>query len=174
MAWTAPRTWVVGEVTDAAMLNAHFRDNMLASEASVIAAAGDFLYASAPNVLSVAPTAGGGSSRYLTLKPPPTWDQLYVWRNGNAFFQLVGAESIVGSLVTLIASGVTTAGVFGMVTSSASSQAVVVKGLVDASTPLSATVAGNTAQFTVASGALRVQRTAGSVGLLAYAVVVYR
>jgi glutamate synthase domain-containing protein 3 len=61
-----------------------------------------------------------------------------------------------------------------MVTSSASSQAVVVKGLVDASTPLSATVAGNTAQFTVASGALRVQRTAGSVGLLAYAVVVYR
>lgn len=30
MAWTAPRTWVAGEVPTAAMMNAHIRDNLLA------------------------------------------------------------------------------------------------------------------------------------------------
>jgi hypothetical protein len=29
MAWTSPRTWVVGETLTAALLNAHVRDNML-------------------------------------------------------------------------------------------------------------------------------------------------
>lgn len=29
MAWTAPRTWVSGEVVTAALLNAHLRDNLL-------------------------------------------------------------------------------------------------------------------------------------------------
>jgi hypothetical protein len=30
MAWTAPRTWLVGEVATPAMLNVHLRDNLLA------------------------------------------------------------------------------------------------------------------------------------------------
>lgn len=30
MAWTAPRTWVVGEIVTAAMLNSNVRDNLLA------------------------------------------------------------------------------------------------------------------------------------------------
>lgn len=30
MAWTAPRTWTAGEVVDAAMMNAHVRDNLKA------------------------------------------------------------------------------------------------------------------------------------------------
>jgi len=30
MAWTAPRTWVTGEVVTAAMMNTHVRDNLLA------------------------------------------------------------------------------------------------------------------------------------------------
>ena len=30
MAWTGPRTWVVGELVDAAILNAHIRDNWTA------------------------------------------------------------------------------------------------------------------------------------------------
>ena len=29
MAWTAPRTWVVGEVVTAALMNTHVRDNLL-------------------------------------------------------------------------------------------------------------------------------------------------
>lgn len=29
MAWTAPRTWIAGEVVSAALLNAHVRDNLL-------------------------------------------------------------------------------------------------------------------------------------------------
>lgn len=29
MAWTAPRTWVVGEILTAALLNTHLRDNLL-------------------------------------------------------------------------------------------------------------------------------------------------
>lgn len=37
-AWTAPRTWTVGEVVTAAMMNAHVRDNLkqLYSEAGTI------------------------------------------------------------------------------------------------------------------------------------------
>lgn len=31
MAWTAPRTWVTGEVVTATMMNTHVRDNLLAS-----------------------------------------------------------------------------------------------------------------------------------------------
>lgn len=30
MAWTAPRTWIVGEVVTAALMNTHVRDNLLA------------------------------------------------------------------------------------------------------------------------------------------------
>jgi len=30
MAWTAPRTWVTGEVVTAALMNTHVRDNLLA------------------------------------------------------------------------------------------------------------------------------------------------
>jgi hypothetical protein len=33
MAWTAPKTWVVGEAVTAADLNAHIRDNLLALKA---------------------------------------------------------------------------------------------------------------------------------------------
>lgn len=31
MAWTAPRTWVTGEVLTAALLNLHLRDNLLST-----------------------------------------------------------------------------------------------------------------------------------------------
>ena len=30
MAWTAPRTWVTGEVVTASVMNVHVRDNLLA------------------------------------------------------------------------------------------------------------------------------------------------
>ena len=29
MAWTAPRTWVIGEVPIAALMNTHVRDNLI-------------------------------------------------------------------------------------------------------------------------------------------------
>ncbi|GAA1790242.1 hypothetical protein GCM10009795_039930 [Nocardioides hankookensis] len=34
MAWTAPRTWVAGEIVSASMLNTHLRDNLLALDFS--------------------------------------------------------------------------------------------------------------------------------------------
>lgn len=36
MSWTAPRTWVTGEVVTAALLNAHLRDNLLDLLAKVV------------------------------------------------------------------------------------------------------------------------------------------
>ena len=40
MPWTAPRTWVVGEVVTAANLNTELRDNMLMTEAALATTAG--------------------------------------------------------------------------------------------------------------------------------------
>lgn len=42
MAWTAPRTWVAGEMATAALLNTHLRDNLLALDQHThIGSAGD-------------------------------------------------------------------------------------------------------------------------------------
>lgn len=47
MAWTAPRTWIVGEIVTATMLNTHLRDNLLQlrsdlnRESSFVVAASD-------------------------------------------------------------------------------------------------------------------------------------
>ena len=37
MSWTAPRTWVTGELVTAALGNAHWRDNLLALRAGGLA-----------------------------------------------------------------------------------------------------------------------------------------
>lgn len=49
MAWTAPRTWVAGELVTAALLNTHVRDNLLVTAPAVMTTTGDMVYASAAN-----------------------------------------------------------------------------------------------------------------------------
>lgn len=59
MAWTAPRTWVAGEVVTAGMLNTHVRDNLLALGDPTIAAYGP------PAVIGVATSSDFGRVSYL-------------------------------------------------------------------------------------------------------------
>jgi hypothetical protein len=49
MAWTAPRTWVAGEVLTAALLNTHLRDNILETTPATVTTAGDVVVADAAN-----------------------------------------------------------------------------------------------------------------------------
>lgn len=51
MAWTAPRTWVAGEVLTAALLNTHVRDNLLETGAAKVTTAEDILVATGANAL---------------------------------------------------------------------------------------------------------------------------
>jgi hypothetical protein len=49
MAWTAPRTWVTGEIVTAALLNAQIKGNMDLSAPAKLTTAGDMLYATGAN-----------------------------------------------------------------------------------------------------------------------------
>lgn len=61
MSWTAPRTWVTGEVVTAALMNTHVRDNMLETAPAKAAAAGDTFYATAANAIAALTK---GAARY--------------------------------------------------------------------------------------------------------------
>lgn len=50
MAWTAPRTWIIGETLTAALLNTHLRDNMLETEGAK-ATGGGYFVSSAANAI---------------------------------------------------------------------------------------------------------------------------
>ena len=52
MAWTAPRTWVTGELVTATLLNAHLRDNLLETAPAKVTTQGDTVYATAANALA--------------------------------------------------------------------------------------------------------------------------
>jgi|TARA_R110000824_G_scaffold132891_1_gene295461 hypothetical protein len=56
MAWTAPRTWVSGELVTASLFNTHLRDDLLALDAGRLSiasqAAGDVVYASSSTALA--------------------------------------------------------------------------------------------------------------------------
>ena len=52
MAWTAPRTWVAGELVTAALMNTHVRDNLLVTGVAKVTTAGDTTYATAANVVA--------------------------------------------------------------------------------------------------------------------------
>ena len=60
MAWTAPRTWVVGEVLTAALLNTHLRDNLLETAVAKVTTAGDVVYATGANALTRLGASGNG------------------------------------------------------------------------------------------------------------------
>lgn len=57
MAWTAPRTWVTGEVITSAIMNQHIRDNFLETAPAKAQAAGDIFYATGPNAITRLPIA---------------------------------------------------------------------------------------------------------------------
>ena len=65
MAWTAPRTWVVGEVLTAALLNTHLRDNLLETAPAKVTTAEDILVATAGNALKR--LGKGSDAEVLTL-----------------------------------------------------------------------------------------------------------
>lgn len=52
MAWTAPRTWVVGEVLTASLLNTHLRDNINETAPAKVTTAGDTVYATGANAIA--------------------------------------------------------------------------------------------------------------------------
>ena len=61
MAWTAPRTWVVGEVVTAALGNVHWRDNLLQTAPALVTTKGDIVVATAAN--TIARLAVGANNR---------------------------------------------------------------------------------------------------------------
>lgn len=72
MTWTAPRTWVSAEVPNAALMNTHIRDNLLASEAAVVTTAGDLAYATGANTLARL-AKGTSGHRLQVASGVPAW-----------------------------------------------------------------------------------------------------
>lgn len=52
MAWTAPRTWVSGEVVTASVMNSHVRDNFLETGPAKASASGGFIMSTGANTLT--------------------------------------------------------------------------------------------------------------------------
>lgn len=50
--WTAPRTWVLGEIVTAAQMNTHVRDDLLETAPAKVTTAGDIVQATAANTLA--------------------------------------------------------------------------------------------------------------------------
>jgi hypothetical protein len=72
MVWTDPRDFVVGEMADADLLNTYLRDNMNATEAGVVTAAGDLVYATGAG--AVTRLAIGSNGQYLGVSGGvPAW-----------------------------------------------------------------------------------------------------
>lgn len=76
MSWTSPRTWAVGDMVTGSLLNQYLRDNLLASETSVVAVSGDVPIGSGANTLSVLPIGSAGyqlrsNGTALEWKQPP-------------------------------------------------------------------------------------------------------
>ena len=49
MAWTAPRTWVTGEIVTSSNMNTHVRDNLLETAPAKVATAGEEVIADGAN-----------------------------------------------------------------------------------------------------------------------------
>ena len=62
MAWTAPRTWVTGEVVTAALMNTHVRDNLLETAVAKASAKGGWPLGSAANALTELAVGANGAS----------------------------------------------------------------------------------------------------------------
>ena len=121
MAWTAPRTWVSGELVTAggtAGLNPQLRDNLLALDGGRLAitsqAAGDLVYASSSTALarlaadnakflksgSAAPAWRSASDTFADISPLTTRGDVLVGTSGTA----TGARLAVGGASTYLTS----------------------------------------------------------------------
>jgi hypothetical protein len=110
MAWTAPRTWVSGELVTAALFNTHIRDNLSALDGGRSAitsqAAGDVIYATSSTQLGrIAPSTSGN----VLTSNGSIWTSAEA--TGNAY---VG--SVSGRLTLTSGTPVTTADVTGAAT----------------------------------------------------------
>ena len=76
MAWTAPRTWVTGEVITASIGNTHWRDNFLETGPALVTTKGDVLIAAGANNLNR--MGVGSNQQYLVADSAQTegikWD----------------------------------------------------------------------------------------------------
>ena len=97
MAWTSPRTWVVGEVVTAALMNTHVRDDLLA------------LYPDLATSLPGSPY----NDKFATLTdsltaPTYTWTFRYISAKASNKWQYVGGTHLASVKQTLSQANITT------------------------------------------------------------------
>jgi hypothetical protein len=84
MAWTAPKTWTVGEILTAANMNAQVRDNLLETGPALVTTKGDLLVAAGLNNLDR--VAVGANERQLVADSAETtgvrWTARHLWFKG--------------------------------------------------------------------------------------------
>ena len=73
MAWSAPRTWVTGEVVTAALMNAEIRDNFLETSAATVTTAGDIAFADAANSMGSRVAIGAATRHLVSTGTAPVW-----------------------------------------------------------------------------------------------------
>lgn len=73
MAWTAPRTWVIGETVTAALMNAEIRDNFLETSTATVTTAGDLVYADAANSMGSRLAIGAANTHLVSTGSAPVW-----------------------------------------------------------------------------------------------------
>ena len=62
MAWTAPKTWSVGEILTKALLDVQLRDNLLQTAPALVTTDGDIVVATAANALKRLAAMGSGDT----------------------------------------------------------------------------------------------------------------
>lgn len=73
MAWTAPRTWVTGEMATAALLNTHLRDDLNESGPAKVTAAEQIVRGAGANSLSVLAAGAIGQDLGVVAGPALGW-----------------------------------------------------------------------------------------------------
>lgn len=107
MSWTAPRTWVTGEIVTASLLNTHLRDNLLASAVAQMTTAGDLAYASGANAVSRLAIGSAGS--VLTVNgggTAPQWSAAGVTVTSKSNYttgsQNIGATTVLANVTNMV------------------------------------------------------------------------
>lgn len=99
MAWTTPRTWTVGEIVTASLLNAHLRDNLsslkTAAEAMV----------DVRRTTPLAMNAGAYGTMLLETENQDDWAGFPFSTNANVQHASAGRYKVLGNIVTSLATG---------------------------------------------------------------------
>lgn len=172
---------MVGEATTAAMLNAHFRDNMNASEAAIATITGDLIYATGANAL--ARLAIGATRKFLQGgAAAPSWQYINNVPISPAVMRILRATGVsvaADAHTTLIASGVSEgAFVQGTITDITTGIYGGFRTYVNASnSPTIFSNAGNNFQLVLSGTSVYGARTVGNTGTDSFTMVmlaVYR